>query len=357
LRDELTALGADVTLVACDTAERAQVERLLAAVPADRPLTGVVHAAGVVDDKPVTALDPERFERVLRPKADGGWLLHELTADHDLTAFVLFSSAAGLLGGAGQANYAAANTVLDALAQHRHGQGLPATSLAWTLWAGDDGMTGGLSEDDIRRIAASGLPAITAEQGLDLLDAALTTGEPLLAPLRLDTAALRTAAGAGRLPVLLRGLVRAPARRTVEAGTGGAPRLNARLAGLEPAEQERLLLDLVRRHAATALGHDTAGAVGADQSFRDLGFDSLTSVELRNRLNTETGLRLPPTLVFDHPRPAALARHLREELGGTTVRTETATVAAADDDPVVIIGMACQYPGGVTSSEELWRFV
>ncbi|MEV6535359.1 type I polyketide synthase [Streptomyces sp. NPDC051639] len=354
---ELAAQGAEVTVEACDTADPAALAALLARIPADRPLRGVVHTAGVLDDGVLASLTPERLDTVLRAKAASALALHHATRDADLTAFVLFSSAAGLLGGAGQANYAAANTVLDALAQHRHAQGLPATSLAWTLWAGDSGMTGGLGEDDIRRIAASGLPAITAEQGLDLLDAALTTGEPLLAPLRLDTAALRTAAGAGRLPVLLRGLVRAPARRTVEAGTGGAPRLSARLAGLEPAEQERLLLDLVRRHAATALGHDTAGAVGADQSFRDLGFDSLTSVELRNRLNTETGLRLPPTLVFDHPRPAALARHLREELGGTTVRTETAAVAAADDDPVVIIGMACQYPGGVTSPEELWRFV
>ncbi|WP_393071861.1 type I polyketide synthase [Streptomyces sp. LN704] len=354
---ELAAQGAEVSVEACDTADPATLAALLARIPADRPLRGVVHTAGVLDDGVLASLTPERLDTVLRAKAASALALHHATRDADLTAFVLFSSAAGLLGGAGQANYAAANTVLDALAQHRHAQGLPATSLAWTLWAGDDGMTGGLSEDDIRRIAASGLPAITAEQGLDLLDAALTTDEPLLAPLRLDTAALRTAAGAGRLPVLLRGLVRAPARRTVEAGTGGAPRLSARLVGLEPAEQERLLLDLVRRHAATALGHDTAGAVGADQSFRDLGFDSLTSVELRNRLNTETGLRLPPTLVFDHPRPAALARHLREELGGTTVRTETTAVAAADDDPVVIIGMACQYPGGVTSPEELWRFV
>ncbi|MFE3266523.1 type I polyketide synthase [Streptomyces sp. NPDC059215] len=357
LAAELTAQGAQVTVEACDTADPAALAALLARIPAERPLRGVVHTAGVLDDGVLASLTPERLGAVLRAKAASALALHHATRDADLTAFVLFSSAAGLLGGAGQANYAAANTVLDALAQHRHAQGLPATSLAWTLWAGDAGMTGGLDEDDIRRIAASGLPAITAEQGLDLLDAALTSGEPLLAPLRLDTAALRTAAGAGRLPVLLRGLVRAPARRTVEAGTGDAPRLTARLAGLEPAEQERLLLDLVRRHAATALGHDTAGAVGADQSFRDLGFDSLTSVELRNRLNTETGLRLPPTLVFDHPRPAALARHLREELGGTTVRTETAAVAAADDDPVVIIGMACQYPGGVTSPEELWRFV
>ncbi|MEU6541152.1 type I polyketide synthase [Streptomyces sp. NPDC047000] len=354
---ELGALGAEATVAACDTADPEALAALLAGIPTDRPLRGVVHTAGLLDDGVFASLTPERLTAVLRAKAASALALHHATRDAGLTAFVLFSSASGLLGGAGQANYAAANTVLDALAQHRRAHGLPATSLAWTLWEGDGGMSGGLGADDVQRIAASGLPALTAEQGLALLDAALATDEPLLAPLRLDTAALRGAAGAGRLPVLLRGLVRVPARRTVAADAGDAPRLAARLTGLEPAEQERLLLDLVRRHAATALGHGSAGAVGADQSFRDLGFDSLTSVELRNRLGAETGLRLPATLVFDHPRPAALARHLREELGGSAVRSETAVVAATDDDPVVVIGMACQYPGGVSSPEDLWRFV
>nr|WP_168525176.1 KR domain-containing protein [Streptomyces sp. RPA4-2]QIY60505.1 KR domain-containing protein [Streptomyces sp. RPA4-2] len=221
---ELAAQGAEVTVEACDTADPAALAALLARIPADRPLRGVVHTAGVLDDGVLASLTPERLDTVLRAKAASALALHHATRDAGLTAFVLFSSAAGLLGGAGQANYAAANTVLDALAQHRHAQGLPATSLAWTLWAGDSGMTGGLGEDDIRRIAASGLPAITAEQGLDLLDAALTTDEPLLAPLRLDTAALRTAGGAGLLPVLLRGLVRpppgAPSRRAPAAHPG-----------------------------------------------------------------------------------------------------------------------------------------
>ncbi|MGW3852565.1 SDR family NAD(P)-dependent oxidoreductase, partial [Streptomyces fagopyri] len=197
LRDELTALGADVTLVACDTAERAQVERLLAAVPADRPLTAVVHAAGVVDDKPVTALDPERFDRVLRPKADGGWLLHELTADRDLSAFVLFSSAAGTFGSPGQANYAAANAFLDALASHRHSLGLPASSLAWGLWDSDSAMTAGLSDTDRRRMTRGGMRALSPADGLLLLDSALTTGRPALV-------AMDTTAGTGALRALLR---------------------------------------------------------------------------------------------------------------------------------------------------------
>nr|WP_276147179.1 type I polyketide synthase [Streptomyces sporangiiformans] len=386
LHAELAALGAEVTVEACDAADRDALAALLARVPAGRPLRAVVHTAGVLDDGVLDSLTDERLERVLRPKALAALNLHEATKDLDLSAFVLFSSAAGLLGGAGQANYAAANTFLDALAHHRRAQGLPAVSLAWTLWAGSDGVTDGvtdgviggmsgrLRDGDLNRISATGLPPLTAEQGLALFDAALAAGEPeageldagegdagegeaLLAPLRLDLAALRGAAAAGRLPVLLRGLVRAPARRTVEAATGDASGLARRLAGLDAGEQERVLLDIVRKHAATALGHGAPGAVGIEQSFQDLGFDSLTSVELRNRLGAETGLRLPATLVFDHPRPTALARHLRDEIAGTGVDTADGALAAADDDPVVIVGMACQYPGGVASPEDLWRFV
>ncbi|WP_246114121.1 type I polyketide synthase, partial [Streptomyces montanus] len=247
LHAELAALGAEVTVEACDAADRDALAALLARVPADRPLRGVVHTAGVLDDGVLDSLTDERLERVLRPKALAALNLHEATKDLDLSAFVLFSSAAGLLGGAGQANYAAANTFLDALAHHRRAQGLPAVSLAWTLWAGSDsmtnggvtdgvvgGMTGRLRDGDLNRISASGLPPLTAEQGLALFDAALETGEleageldagegeALLAPLRLDLAALRGAAAAGRLPMLLRGLVRAPARRAVEAATGDA---------------------------------------------------------------------------------------------------------------------------------------
>ncbi|WP_372515930.1 type I polyketide synthase [Streptantibioticus silvisoli] len=359
LAAELTGLGADVLVEACDIADRDDLARLLAGIPQDRPLRGVVHTAGVLDDGVVEALTAERVTAVMRPKATAAANLHELTRDLDLTAFVLFSSAAGLLGGAGQANYAAANTYLDALAQHRRANGLAATSLAWTLWSGSDGIAGNLTDADLARIAAAGLPALSGEQGLELFDAALAAGDPLLAPLRLDLAALRKAATAGRLPTLFKGLVRVTVRRTVE-GTadGGGPALARRLAGLDPVEQERALLDVVRKHAATALGYASAQAVGADQSFKDLGFDSLTSVELRNRLSAETGIRLPATLVFDHPRPTALARFLRDEAAGTVEQAmTTASPAVTEDDPVVIVGMACQYPGGVNSPEDLWRFV
>ncbi|MEV5434278.1 type I polyketide synthase [Streptomyces sp. NPDC052701] len=356
LAAELTADGARVAVEACDTADPEALAALLARIPADRPLRGVVHAAGLLDDGVLDSLTPQRLEPVLRAKAHSALALHEATRGADLTAFVLFSSASGLLGGAGQAGYAAANTVLDALAHHRRAHGLPAVSLAWTLWETATGMTGGLREDDVRRIAASGLPALAPEHGLRLLDAALHGDEALLAPLRTDPAVLREAARRNRLPALLHGLVpAAPARRTADRAAGAESDLARRLAGLGEAEQERLLLDLVRRHAATALGHGDTAAVGADQAFRDLGFDSLTSVELRNSLGTATGLRLPATVVFDHPRPAALARHLRERLVGGDGPAGPAAAAAADDDPVVIVAMACQYPGGVTGPEDLWR--
>ncbi|MGW6293292.1 type I polyketide synthase [Streptomyces sp. NPDC055058] len=358
LTAELTAQGADVRVEACDVADSEALAAVLAALPAGRPLRAVVHMAGVLDDGTLGSLTPERLAAVLRAKADAALALHAATRDADLTAFVLFSSASGLLGGAGQADYAAANTVLDALAHHRRATGLPATSLAWTLWDHDSGMTGGLGDDDRRRIAASGLPALAPDQALLLLDEAVAAAdEPLLVPLHTDPAALRAAAFAGRLPALLHGLVPAPARRAARAAHTDSSTLGRKLAGLSSPDQERLLLDLVRKHAAVALGHGSAAAVDGEQSFKDLGFDSLTSVDLRNRLNAETGLRLPATLVFDHPRPSALARYLVGRLAGTGGQFAATTVAAEQDDPVVIVGMACQYPGGVASPEDLWRFV
>ncbi|MET9498164.1 SDR family NAD(P)-dependent oxidoreductase [Streptomyces sp. NPDC006552] len=357
LTAELTAHGAAVRVEACDAADPEALTAVLSALPAGRPLRAVVHTAGVLDDGVLGSLTPDRLAGVLRAKADAALALHTATRDADLTAFVLFSSASGLLGGAGQANYAAANTVLDALAHHRRATGRPATSLAWTLWDHDSGMTGGLGDDDRRRIAASGLPALDPAQALLLLDQALGGDEPLLAPLRTDPAALRAAAFAGRLPALLHGLVPAPARRAARAADTDSSALGRKLAGLSAPDQERLLLDVVRKHAAIALGHGSAAAVDGEQSFKDLGFDSLTSVDLRNRLTAETGLRLPATLVFDHPRPSALARRLVQQLAGTAEQFAATTTAAGQDDPVVIVGMACQYPGGVTSPEDLWRFV
>ncbi|MFF7394803.1 SDR family NAD(P)-dependent oxidoreductase [Streptomyces scabiei] len=316
LRRELGELGASATLAACDVADRAALAELLATVPADRPLTAVVHAAGVLDDRVFDALTPESLEAVLRPKADAARHLSDLTRDLDLAAFVLFSSVQGLLGGAGQANYAAANTYLDALAQHRRAEGLVATSLAWGPWA-EGGMAAGLGETDRRRFARVGIHALTPGQGLRLLDAALASGDACSVPLTLDTAALR-AAGTG-VPLLLRGLVPAGLRAAADSGpstSGEAPgaRLVARLVELDAAAQEKQLLALVRTEAAAVLNYDRAETVDARRSFKELGADSLSAVELRNRLGRATGLRLSATVVFDHPTPTALAGRLRAEL-------------------------------------------
>jgi NAD(P)-dependent dehydrogenase (short-subunit alcohol dehydrogenase family)/aryl carrier-like protein len=310
LRAELESLGATVTLAACDTADRDALADLLASVPEEHPLTAVVHAAGVLDDATIGNLTPERIDAVLRPKVDAAWNLHELTRDNELAAFVLFSSAAGILGSPGQGNYAAANAFLDALAQHRHAHGLAATSLAWGPWEQAGGMVGGLSEADRARMSRGGVIPLTAEQGLALFDTSLAIGRPALVPARLDLPAIRALADSGSVPPLLRGLIRATGRTAQS--SAGASALRRRLSGAAEGEQHRLLLDLVRTKIATVLGHATPETVEVERGFLDMGFDSLTAVELRNRLNAATGLRLPATTLFDHPTPTALAAHLRE---------------------------------------------
>ncbi|MDT0542805.1 type I polyketide synthase [Streptomyces lonegramiae] len=350
---ELAELGAEATVVACDAADRDSLAGALAAIPADRPLRGVVHAAGVVDDGIVSSLTPERLHAVLRPKADAAWNLHELTAGMDLTAFVLFSSAAGVTGAAGQANYAAANTFLDALASHRHARGLAARSLAWGLWEQRSTMSGAMSERDLARVSRGGISALSVEDGLALFDAALAADEPVLVPMALDLAAVRGAGSA--VPAALRALVRTPARRAARVGANTG--LRERLHTMSEAERDKALLELVLRHVGAVLGHAPGSAVADDRPFSELGFDSLTAVELRNQLATATGVRLPATLVFDYPTPAALAAHLRSQLvTGETVADEARTVAAADE-PIAIIGMSCRYPGGVRSPEDLWQLV
>ncbi|GHA50107.1 hypothetical protein GCM10010329_85280 [Streptomyces spiroverticillatus] len=361
LRAELTERGAEVTLAACDAADRAALAALLGTVSDAHPLTAVVHAAGVIDDGVVTALTPERLHTVLRPKADAAWNLHELTRHLDLADFVLFSSAAGTFGNAGQGNYAAANTFLDGLARHRRATGLPATSLAWGLWARASEMTRHLDDGARSRARSTGGLPLATHDGLALFDAALAARRSLLVPVRLDHAALRGRAPEA-LPSILRGLFRGTtARRTVEAGTGPAGGgLRQRLAALPAAERHSALVDLVTTYAAAVLGHAEAGPVHAVKAFRDLGFDSLTAVELRNRLATAAGLRLPATLVFDHPTPVALAAHLGSLLTDDVPAFGAPAgpaPAAPDDDPVVIVGMACRYPGDVRSPEDLWTLL
>ncbi|AWI32246.1 type I polyketide synthase [Streptomyces tirandamycinicus] len=316
---ELTGLGATVEVAACDVADREALAGLLASVPPERPLTAVVHTAAVLDDGVAEALTPERVDRVLRPKVDGALNLHALTEDLDLSAFVLFSSLSGTLGGAGLANYSAANAFLDALARHRHERGLPTVSLAWGLWEQRSGMAGRLSDVDLARMSRVGAAPMSADEGLALFDAATALGDAVVVPARLDVAELRAQAAAGVMAPLFRGVVRTSAVRRTAAASGGrteeaASGIAGRLAGLARADQERMLLDLVREQVTAVLGHASPEEVRANRAFKDLGFDSLTSVELRNRLRSATGLRLTPTLVFDYPNPAALAQRLLDDL-------------------------------------------
>ncbi|MFD0661079.1 type I polyketide synthase [Thermocatellispora tengchongensis] len=314
LAAELTALGAHVTVAACDAADRDRLAALLAGISAEHPLTGVVHLAGTLDDGLVQTLDAERLRRVLRPKIDGAVNLHELTRGADLALFALYSSASGVLGSAGQANYAAANAFLDALAQHRRAAGLPALSLAWGYWRSAGDMTRHMDQAALRRMAGDGVLPITDEEGMELFDLACRAGRPLAVPIRLDLAALRSGAASGLLPVVYRRLVRAPLRRAADAAAQAAPALAKRLAGLSAADCSDLLLDLVCTHVGIVLGHASARSVDADRPIQEAGIDSLGAVQLRNRLSAATGLRLPATLVFDFPTPAAIAGHLRDHL-------------------------------------------
>ncbi|QTZ95655.1 type I polyketide synthase [Streptomyces auratus] len=310
LEKELRELGAEVDIAACDLADRDDTARLLASVSAERPLTAVVHTAGVLDDGVLGSLTPDRMDTVLRAKADAVLHLDELTRDLDLTAFVLFSSLAGTFGGVGQGNYAAANAFLDAFAHARRAAGRPAVSLAWGLWAARSGMTTKLDETDLHRMARGGVRPMPSEQALALFDAALATDEAFLAPAKLDMAALQTAAG--EVPPLLRSLTgpRPPAGRPGPAAAAEAGQLGTRLATLPERDRRQAVLDAVLGQAALVLGHTSADAIDPERGFLELGFDSLTAVELRNRLTTVTGTRLPATLLFDYPEPGALADHL-----------------------------------------------
>ncbi len=351
---ELEGLGARVSVVECDVSDREQVRALVEGVPGEFPLGAVVHAAGAVDDGVIESLSVERLEGVWAPKADAAWYLHELTEGMDLDAFVLFSSAAGVLGSPGQGNYAAANAFMDALAAYRQARGMAATSIAWGLWQSTSELTSGVSETDRARMQRAGMFALTDDEALQLFDRSREVGESLLLAVPLDRALLRGRAREGLLPSMLRGLVRVPARR---AGVGGS--LARRLAGVPEGEREGFVLELVRSEAALVLGHASAAVVDPQRAFKDLGFDSLTAVELRNRLGVVTGLRLPATLIFDYPTPLAVASFLLGEARGAVERRPLVGVSGGRpvDEPVAIVGMSCRYPGGVGSPEGLWELV
>ncbi|MFB9459162.1 SDR family NAD(P)-dependent oxidoreductase, partial [Streptomyces antimycoticus] len=361
LRDELAASGARVTVAACDVADRDALAELLASIPAEFPLTAVVHAAGVLDDGLVDTLDAERLERVVRAKATSAQNLHELTRDLDLSAFVLFSSFAGSVGAAGQGNYAAANAYLDALAELRRAEGLPATSIAWGPWA-----EGGMAADEAleRRMRRDGVPPMAPEsaltalrQALDLDDTAVTVADIDWDRFLAEFTAVRPSALFGEVRAARPAPVEGAPRPAATAGTGT---LAERLSGLTDNERAQTLLELVRTQVASVLGHGGAEAVEAGRAFKELGFDSLTAVELRNRLNAATALRLPATLIYDYPNATALADHLRTELLGADAAVTggvAAPAVAVADDPIAIVAMSCRFPGGVRSPEELWELL
>ena len=302
---ERIAPGTEVRIVACDASDRDALARLIEDIP---DLRGVVHAAGVLDDGVITELTADRLDAVFRPKVDAAWHLHELTRDRDLGMFAVFSSAAGVFGAPAQGNYAAANAFLDALAEQRHSAGLPGRSLSWGLWDDPSAMTGHLDRSDRDRMARSGVHPLEVDHGLALFDAAMAHHVPHTLPVDL-----RPRRFTGTVPPLLRNLVSTTPRTTAPSAPPTVE-LGDRVGSLSPEDGLRLLTDLVRAQAATVLGHQGPDLVLADRPFKDLGFDSLTAVELRNRLGTATGLRLPATAVFDHPTPVALAGMLRGRL-------------------------------------------
>ena len=313
LAAELAALGALVDIAACDVGDRDAVTALVAAIPPERPLTAVVHTAGLVADALFAEHTPDHVAKVFHAKAEAAWHLHEATRHHPRAQFVLYSSIAGLLGNPGQANYAAANGFLDALAQHRRQHGLPATALAWGLWERGTGITGHLTERDRQRMRREGLIPLGDADGMALFDTALSTGRSLAVPARLDLTALQSLGDVDEMPAILRSLLRGP-RRVAGGGSDESAKLLAALAGVGPAEQERIILGVIRSHAAAVLGHASAEAVPAETAFTDLGFDSLGAVEFRNRLEAATGAKLRTTIVFDYPNAAALAQYLRTEI-------------------------------------------
>ncbi len=308
LEAELRELGCEVRIAACDVSRKEQLDGLLASLPAEHPLSLVIHTAGVIDDGVIESQDGERLSRVLTPKVDAAFNLHESIGSAEL---VMFSSAAAAFGSPGQSNYAAANSFMDTLAAYRHTQGLPGRSLAWGPWEQATGMAGTLSEADRVSFERQGVIPLSDVHGLELFDLARGLDSPLLLPIRLNMTTLRGQAKAGMLPAILRGLIATPARRAADAQGS----LSRKLAAAPESEWDAIVEELVSGHVAGVLGHASSAAVDPLRPFKEAGFDSLAAVELRNRLSQAADLKLPSTLIFDHPTPAAVAALIRSKVG------------------------------------------
>jgi pimaricinolide synthase PimS1 len=308
-----------VTLAACDVSDSAEVFKLIESIRADKPLRAVFHLAGVLDDGLATAMTPERLAKAMRPKVAGVWNLHQSTKALELSAFVMFSSVSGVMGGSGQANYAAANTFLDALAAQRRKSGLAGQSLAWGFWEQQGlGMTAHLGAADLARMQRQGIAPISVNAGLALLDVALTRPEAVLVPVHIDLPRMQKAVGEdGAVPALFRGLLQ-PALRRVGPTAVAAQALRQRLAGLSENARREAVLEVVSGEIATVLGLAGANAVPANQPLQTLGLDSVMAVELRNRLSTRAETTLPATLAFDYPTPEAISGLLLTKIAPST---------------------------------------
>jgi acyl transferase domain-containing protein/NADP-dependent 3-hydroxy acid dehydrogenase YdfG len=365
LQGELAELGAEVQILACDVADRDALAGAIDSLPPSLPLRAVVHVAGVIEDGVVDSLRPEQLDGVLAPKLDAALHLHELTREMSLDAFVLFSSAAGTLGKAGSSNYAAANAALDALAERRRAQGLPGLSIGWGLWAQDSDISAGLRDIDRQRMVRAGVDALSSEEGLRLLDLAVRANVAHAIAARLDTSALGALAQAEMLPALLRDLAPRSVRRVPR---GRSASLQRRLLAVSDGERERVALEAVREEVAAVLGHGSPNAVSPQLTFKDLGFDSLTALELRNQLSLISGLRLPATLVFNHPTTEAVAGYLVQRLardgqrsqtnpGQRNMRPRSAETDGSESEPIAIVGTGCRFPGYVRTAEQLWELL
>ncbi|WJV45627.1 SDR family NAD(P)-dependent oxidoreductase [Streptomyces flavofungini] len=335
--DELRAQGVDVRVVACDAADRDALAAALDSLAADGVHIGsVLHAAGVLDDGILADLTPESLDRSLRPKVDAALNLHELTEHLGLDAFVLFSSLAGTMGSPAQGGYAAGNSFLDGLVEYRRSVGKPGVSIAWGLWEGVGGMGSGLTETDITRMSRIGVAPLTSERGLELLDAAVRRDAAVAVAAAWHLEGLRDQlASGGTIPALLKNLVPAAARKAAASTADDAP---AQSAGTGDR-----LLDTVLQEVAAVLGHASAAVVDPHGAFDQIGFDSLTAVELRNRLGATTGVKLPATFIYDWPTPAELVEHLKAEQGyveGAASAGDTAEAASPADaagDPQALL--------------------